>query len=46
MLFESGKPQQAIERWRRVLKLKPGIAETSLALGAALLKSSEAGRPE
>lgn len=46
VLFETGKPQQAIERWRRVLKLKPGIAETSLALGAALLKSSDAGRPE
>ena len=46
VLFESGKTQQAIERWRRVLTLKPGVAETSLALGAALFQSSNAGHAE
>jgi len=46
VLFESGKTQQAIERWRRVLKLKPGVAETSLALGAALVQGSDADRAE
>ena len=36
ILFETGKPREAIARWRNVLKLKPDVAETSLALAAAL----------
>ena len=36
VLYEAGKPREAIVRWRKVLKLKPDVAETSLALAAAL----------
>ncbi len=38
VLFESGQVPEAITRWRKVLKLKPGAAETGLALAAALQK--------
>jgi tetratricopeptide (TPR) repeat protein len=36
LLYEDGRVQAAIERWRRVLRIKPDVAETSLALAAAL----------
>ncbi len=46
VLFETGKTPQAIERWRRVLKIKPGVAETSLALAAALFPGTAENRAE
>lgn len=36
VLFESGRTQEAIGRWRRVLRIRPDAAETTLALAAAL----------
>jgi tetratricopeptide (TPR) repeat protein len=36
VLYEAGRVTEALDRWRRVLKLKPDVAETSLALAAAL----------
>ncbi|MFM7312329.1 MAG: tetratricopeptide repeat protein [Cyanobium sp.] len=46
VLFENDRRGDAINRWRRVLKLKPGVAETSLALAAALYDSPGPGREE
>ena len=47
VLFEQGKGRPAVERWRRVLAIKPDAAEPNLALAAALydlegVQSSEA----
>ena len=46
VLFEQGRRNEAIQRWNRVLSIKPGVAETSLALASALFaenaKRSEA----
>ena len=36
VLFELGKPAEAISRWRQVLRIKADAAEPSLALAAAL----------
>ena len=36
VLFELGKPTEAISRWRQVLRIKPSAAEPSLALASAL----------
>jgi tetratricopeptide (TPR) repeat protein len=36
VLFELGKPTEAISRWRQVLRIKAGAAEPSLALASAL----------
>lgn len=36
MLFELGKPLEAISRWHQVLRIKANAAEPSLALAAAL----------
>ncbi len=36
VLYEIGNRPEAIRRWRQVLKLKPEVAETSLALAAGL----------
>ncbi|MFM7642552.1 MAG: tetratricopeptide repeat protein [Cyanobium sp.] len=36
VLFERGQRQEAIKRWRKVLTIKPGVAESSLALASAL----------
>lgn len=36
VLFEQGQRQEAIKRWRKVLTIKPSVAESSLALAAAL----------
>jgi tetratricopeptide (TPR) repeat protein len=46
VLFESGRSGEAIDRWRRVLRIKPDIAETSLAMAAALFERSPADRQE
>jgi cytochrome c-type biogenesis protein CcmH/NrfG len=40
VLFENDRRTDAMARWRRVLKLKPGVPETSLALAAALYGGS------
>lgn len=36
VLFERGQQQDAMNRWRKVLSIKPAVAESSLALAAAL----------
>ena len=36
VLFEAGRVPEAIGRWQQVLKLRPEVAETTLALAAAL----------
>jgi tetratricopeptide (TPR) repeat protein len=46
VLFEMDRPKEAIARWRRVLKIKPNAAETSLALAAALLAGNAQDRSE
>ncbi len=46
VLFESGRTNDAIGRWQRVLKIKPDIAETSLAIAAALFDRNPADRAE
>ena len=46
VLFEIGKRAEAIRRWQQVLRLKPGVAETSLALAASLYVDSAANPGE
>lgn len=46
VLFESDRRDTAIDRWRRVLKIKPAVPEPSLALAAALLQNSASHRAE
>ena len=46
VLFENDRRGDAIARWRRVLGIKPDVAETSLALAAALYGSSPANQAE
>jgi tetratricopeptide (TPR) repeat protein len=46
VLFERGQIQEAMKRWRKVLAIKPGVAESSLALAAALHGQSPAAREE
>jgi len=46
VLFEEGKTKDAIQRWRRVLTIKPDAAEPSLALAASLFASGAEGRSE
>ena len=41
VLYELDKRSEAIRRWRRVLVIKPGVAETSLALATALFVADE-----
>ena len=36
VLFEQGQRREAMNRWRKVLSIKPSVAESSLALAAAL----------
>lgn len=36
VLFEKGQRREAVNRWRKVLAIKPSVAESSLALAAAL----------
>ena len=37
VLFEAGRIDDALQRWRQVLKIKPDVAETSLAVAAVLI---------
>lgn len=46
VLFESGRTREAVGRWRRVLKIKPDAAETTLALAAGLFVSAPQELPE
>jgi tetratricopeptide (TPR) repeat protein len=46
VLFELDRPKEAIARWRRVLKIKPDAAETSLALASALFDGNPQNRSE
>jgi tetratricopeptide (TPR) repeat protein len=46
VLFEQGKTKDAIQRWRRVLTIKPDAAEPMLALAAGLFAQGTAGRSE
>ncbi len=46
VLFELDRPREAIERWRKVLKIKPDAAETSLALATVLYGSNPQNRSE
>ncbi|MEB3266530.1 MAG: tetratricopeptide repeat protein [Cyanobacteriota bacterium] len=46
VLFEAGKRSEAIQRWRRVLEIRPDAAEPNLALAAGLHASSPKGRLE
>jgi tetratricopeptide (TPR) repeat protein len=46
VLFEQGQVQEAMKRWRKVLSIKPGVAESSLALAAALHGQSPSNRDE
>lgn len=45
VLYEQRKDAEAIQRWRRVLAIRPGAAEPMLALAAAL-NSQKPGNPE
>jgi tetratricopeptide (TPR) repeat protein len=46
VLFERGQDQRAMALWRKVLSIKPSVAESSLALAAALHASQPANREE
>ncbi|MEX0588540.1 MAG: tetratricopeptide repeat protein [Cyanobium sp.] len=46
VLFEQGDTKKAIQRWRRVLTIKPDAAEPTLALAAGLFATGSAGRSE
>jgi tetratricopeptide (TPR) repeat protein len=36
VLFELGRQDEALQRWRQVLKIKPDAAETTLAMAVGL----------
>ncbi|MFN9619959.1 MAG: tetratricopeptide repeat protein [Synechococcaceae cyanobacterium] len=44
VLWELGRRPAALERWRQVLRIKPDVPETSLALAAGLFASDSAGQ--
>ncbi len=46
VLYELGQPERAIERWRRVLAIKPDAAEPNLALAAAVFSRGTGGLQE
>jgi tetratricopeptide (TPR) repeat protein len=46
VLFERGQRQEAMKRWRKVLTIKPSVAESSLALAAALHSEQPTNREE
>ena len=46
VLFEASRTGDAVIRWRRVLKIKPDAAETTLALATALYVGGEGNRAE
>jgi tetratricopeptide (TPR) repeat protein len=41
VLFEQGQRGEAVNRWRQVLRIKPGAAEPSLALATALYSTAK-----
>lgn len=46
VLYETGRSTEAIQHWRRVLKLQPDVAETNLALAAVLFQGSAQDQQE
>lgn len=46
VLFERGQLQEAMKLWRKVLTIKPSVAESSLALAAALHSELPANKEE
>jgi len=46
VLFERGQEQEAVKLWRKVLTIKPSVAESSLALAAALHSAQPASKEE
>jgi tetratricopeptide (TPR) repeat protein len=46
VLYELDQVDRAIERWRRVLEIRPDAAEPNLALAAAMFGRGAAGRQE
>jgi Flp pilus assembly protein TadD len=46
VLYERGQTQDAMKRWRKVLTIKPSVAESSLALAAALHGETSTNRDE
>jgi tetratricopeptide (TPR) repeat protein len=46
VLFERGQDQEAMKLWRKVLTIKPSVAESSLALAAALNSTQPASKEE
>lgn len=46
VLFEQGQIRDAIDRWRQVLRIKPGAAEPTLALAAGLYTAGPKERSE
>ncbi len=46
VLFEQGQEQAAMKLWRKVLTIKPSVAESSLALAAALHNAQPATKEE
>ncbi|MFM8526040.1 MAG: tetratricopeptide repeat protein [Cyanobacteriota bacterium] len=46
VLYERGQTREAIQRWRQVLRLRPGAAEPTLALAAALLANNAGAASE
>jgi tetratricopeptide (TPR) repeat protein len=46
VLFERGQDQEAVKLWRKVLTIKPSVAESSLALAAALHSAQPASKEE
>ncbi len=46
VLYEQGNVDEAISRWRRVLRIKPDAAEPNLALAASLFRRGGEARSE
>jgi tetratricopeptide (TPR) repeat protein len=46
VLWEAGRRPDALERWRRVLKIKPDVPETSLAMATGLFVTNPQERSE
>jgi tetratricopeptide (TPR) repeat protein len=46
VLWEADRRPAALERWRRVMRIKPDVAETSLAMAAGLFATDPGQRAE
>lgn len=46
VLYEMGQVEQAIQRWRRVLEIRPEAAEPNLAIAAAMFERGAKDRQE